>query len=552
MVTEYTGHVPYEGSITLKRKDTGEIVELTGMGGYDPRAFTVVSGPEATGEEPLYITSDRAEERIEEDKKKLTEITSGIATQMAGIQEQVDILTRAKAAGMTIAPTTTVREALEFLGEGEDTRVVKEPEDKRLLSEADLSALGLRRDGAELTDDERREYERLEGEKEQLDQDYENAIADIDRLRARASVTHTALVNSIKQQFDARRKEMREINRRTEQMYKHYGYRTQSFRYSPTYFSIISAEERASVDRIAALDAQEYSLIIQAQQAHDAADWKYFGAKMAAIEKLRDEKTDEFNRLRDKIQEKNEKIREQATKVAKEAGIVALYNRGVTDPAMIFANLNLDEDGNLVGDVTMDEITSVTDNLAGEAGLWPEGAPTTYKDYILEGGLKTGKSYADWKKSKEEEWDTKVLTPSEAINYGVPLGTTWGQVAEAGIVPPRWKPTGAEGGDQYKQGLLLDKDDGMTYEEAVRAYGPYLSLDWIRDIYGIVTAKGEVEEAFYEEQLKLKEEDDKWLKKLEDNPGEYRKDGNKIYKIEKDFLTRDKLVHELKFYKSEE
>ncbi len=37
------------------------------------------------------------------------------------------------------------------------------------------------------------------------------------------------------------------------------------------------------------------------------------------------------------------------------------------------------------------------------------------------------------------DWETKRLTPSEAIDYGVPLGTTWKEVADRGIVPARYK-----------------------------------------------------------------------------------------------------------------
>lgn len=53
---------------------------------------------------------------------------------------------------------------------------------------------------------------------------------------------------------------------------------------------------------------------------------------------------------------------------------------------------------------------------------------------------------------------------------------------------------------KYKEELSTLKAKGMTYEEAVNAYGPYVGVDYINELYGISkTSEGAIQNAYYDQ-----------------------------------------------------
>ena len=111
------------------------------------------------------------------------------------------------------------------------------------------------------------------------------------------------------------------------------------------------------------------------------------------------------------------------------------------------------------------------------------------------------------------------------------------------------EPTGVAKKEEqaYKAGLLADKADGMSYDDAVTNYGSVLPLSFIRETYYGATEKPaeeptkeeQFEELFYGKQL----EDEKWRQKVIDEPKKYRIKGDKVYEIVK--WGKDELVHTL-------
>ena len=78
----------------------------------------------------------------------------------------------------------------------------------------------------------------------------------------------------------------------------------------------------------------------------------------------------------------------------------------------------------------------------------------------------------------------------------------------------------------YRAGMLADKTDGMSYDEAVSSYGAVLSLDYIERVYGKgkykTTRKEEYEEEFYEDL-------ESWENLVKDQPDLYFRVGKKFY-----------------------
>lgn len=94
--------------------------------------------------------------------------------------------------------------------------------------------------------------------------------------------------------------------------------------------------------------------------------------------------------------------------------------------------------------------------------------------------------------------------------------------------------------EQYKAGLLTDKVEGMSYEDAITTYGAYISKDWIDWVYGEKkpkTAKEKAEAILYKEMLK-------WLEKVEKEPDKYVIKSDGIYEVIEGWW--DKKVYEFK------
>jgi len=110
------------------------------------------------------------------------------------------------------------------------------------------------------------------------------------------------------------------------------------------------------------------------------------------------------------------------------------------------------------------------------------------------------------------------------------------------------KPASSGGGQQsqwqytegVKAGFSLDREDGMTKEDAVNKYGPTLGVDWVNSQYG-GTEKEKFDEKFYESQSSEMAE---WDKKIKDEPKKYKKIGKEVYR--QDFW-KDNLVYTYPF-----
>ena len=161
----------------------------------------------------------------------------------------------------------------------------------------------------------------------------------------------------------------------------------------------------------------------------------------------------------------------------------------------------------------------------------------TYKDLYV---MATAEEKTTWDRAytvaqneltkQQDEWNTKLGLNQRAAEMGVSLGwdSTYmashtieelnteyskrvseavaaGKVADVDIEP-----------EQYKAGLIADKADGMTYEQAISSYGSVIGLDYIDRIY----RKGkyflqDVDITEAGEEIALKEEIAEWESKYE-------------------------------------
>jgi hypothetical protein len=375
--------------------------------------------------------------------------------------------------------------------EGFEKDEIKETKDKRedVLSADEKDALGIE-------DEEPEEEKKIREDVEKIDDEIDDIEDDLESWKKSYDTLTNTLITNIQEQYERRRSKLKDINKRAAESLRTYGMRMGTARYSPLIATgVVSAEERAGQARLADLDAEEARLITEAKMAKSEQDYSMLREKMGELEAKRAEKMQVLEDLQKATLEHNKEVAETERGVQIDSRVAALWDVDITDPVDIYNLLNpLKDDGSRTNDITLDEITSRTKTLPG---------------------VKT-----------EEEWSEKLLTPDQAIKYGVSLGTTWGQVSEAGIVPERWQ----EGKEDEGEGLDRDEqwdaaigfvennidEEGFDYESAdmwLRRLAPKLTDADIKSILSNVGLKPAKERKKEEEEkeekfLKLEVEDD--------------------------------------------
>lgn len=295
------------------------------MSGQIPAGAERKPVPEPIGKEAKVVSSRKTREVAEEDQVKLKGMLDTIEEKMKSLKESI-------AGGIT----------------------PEEPKEEFTPEEKD--ELGIGEEPSEI----QTQLDQLQNEVETYDSDITAIETELDEWQVRADAATASLIANIKKKYEARRTEMRDINKRAEASLTTWGLRTGSTRYAGTIMTgIISAEERAGVARLSSLDAEEALLISEAQNAKEERNFDVLHSKMASIEKKRNEKVKALNDLTKAVMEKNEEIYQQKAKISRQGSIAGLISQGVTDPFLLFDYLNYDDKNNLIGDITMPEIDEV-------------------------------------------------------------------------------------------------------------------------------------------------------------------------------------------------
>ncbi len=215
-------------------------------------------------------------------------------------------------------------------------------------------------------------------------------------------------VSGIEKLYNVRIKDMEEINRRREQTVKTLGIRTGS-RYlggeGGVFGGIISAEERAGVDRISDLEAKKQQAIVEARDAARTKNWQVYSKQVESAETQYKEQLETVKELNKKIVEQNKKVQEQKSRSSRDSAIADLISQGITDPTKLLDMLNYDEKGNLIGDISMEEISKVIESIKKSTNSSDlDGDIKEWKQLLdlgsEQGGLSAGTSFLQYQKMK--------------------------------------------------------------------------------------------------------------------------------------------------------
>lgn len=175
----------------------------------------------------------------------------------------------------------------------------------------------------------------VDGLLDDADDDSRDIFRTLDKLRAETDSTTAGQIRAIKNQFDVREEQLREINRREELAAGTALLLGGASRYAISSIGISSGYARANVMELAALDAEERSAIAEVKAAQADRNYEIAATKLEYVEKLRQEKIDKAAQIAEELAEENKTMSERMKKQALEQEIAGLFDQGFTDAASI-------------------------------------------------------------------------------------------------------------------------------------------------------------------------------------------------------------------------
>jgi len=279
---------------------------------------------------------------------------------------------------------------LDILGKNIEEKLAQ----KKELETEPTEPIDLEDDDDEIDDETQQQLDTLSNEVDTYDADIDAVEKELEAWKETADAATASLIANIKARYEIRREEMRDINKRAEASLRTWGLRTGATRYGGTIMTgVISEEESQGVKRLSALDAEEKSLILEAQNAKNERDFTTLHDKLAGIEEKRNAKVEALNALNKAIMDRNEEIQEHKTKISRQGAVASLISQGITDPTQLFGDLNYDAAGNLTGDISMEEINEVLKNMPGQGALKTQVVEVGGKKQLI--NTQTGEVIAD-------------------------------------------------------------------------------------------------------------------------------------------------------------
>lgn len=198
-----------------------------------------------------------------------------------------------------------------------------------------------------------------------LKEDLQNQEKEISAYKSRLVdliITDSELkadIRGITKAYDARIAEMRDINSRQIQSVKTLGYRmgaqfTGGF--GGVWGGIISDAERQGLLKIADIEGEKQSKILEAKAAARESNYKIYASLMEDAREIQKQKTTALADLVKAQKEQDAEIAKRTKQIAIDSSIAELYADGTTSPEALLKALNQDSSGNFKANVTAGEV----------------------------------------------------------------------------------------------------------------------------------------------------------------------------------------------------
>ena len=197
---------------------------------------------------------------------------------------------------------------------------------------------------------QRLQQESLLRQQQQAESVYNDLTIAIDR-------NAQAQIGVLNAQWNQRRRQLEQSNKSNLALTSSYLQRTGASEYSPLIAGdFLTAKEQKGIEELQDLDMQ-YTSAIGAVNA--AADEKNFSAAAnlsATLQDLESQALKQIQQNAEDAQAVNDAMRERESLITRQNAIIDLYDQGITDPGELLDYLNFTESGELVGDVSLEEI----------------------------------------------------------------------------------------------------------------------------------------------------------------------------------------------------
>lgn len=198
----------------------------------------------------------------------------------------------------------------------------------------------------------------------QLEQQRKTAEAELNDAMGRLEqsvITDKELrqtTREIRRRYNARMRQMEEVNRRREQTLNTLGIRLGS-RYTGgsggVFGGILAEEERQGIERVNVIEGEMLAAIRNAQKAAKEHNYSVFVKQTELAQKKYDEKVTALEELKKTQEEQDKAVQEEANLVANQSAVIEQIQGGMRTPADIFAALG--------GTVPFDVIKEITDTM---------------------------------------------------------------------------------------------------------------------------------------------------------------------------------------------
>lgn len=198
---------------------------------------------------------------------------------------------------------------------------------------------------------------KVEQERRQAEIELNNAVTQLqDSVISDKELRRTT--REITRRYQARMRQMEEVNRRREQTLGTLGVRLGS-RYTGgaggVFGGILAEEERQGIMRITEIENQMRDAIRQAEKAAKDHNYSVFVKLTEKAQEKYDEKQKAFADLKKTQEEQDKLVKEEANLVANQSAVIEQIQAGTTNPVEIFAALG--------GTVPFDTIKELTDTM---------------------------------------------------------------------------------------------------------------------------------------------------------------------------------------------
>lgn len=254
---------------------------------------------------------------------------------------------------------------------------------------------------------------------------------------------------SIRAKSEAQKAVQRDVNKRTEAGVQVMGLRSGRERYAAEIQGgIMAATEAAGLEKLRGIDNDEMSLIADAEAAGAENDFKLLNEKITLIESKREEKRKLVQEQLKLQEEEDKKAKEAERQQTRERAIVGLMKQGVNDPLDIFDYVNYDDSGKLIGDISLDEVVGVIENVQKTDKT--TGDLRQFLDSKRQGIIPQDMQFFDYKTALADAGQSTLDVATKRAS----LAKTYKEI----------EAIGAESGTKaFKEALALQKEFGDAY-----------------------------------------------------------------------------------------